>query len=210
MKRTLQSSDAFDSMTIANYLLSVGENLCGQKQDVLQRLSQEVAFVTHQKVSFLFHNVRERQQRPKTYGLNVPVRFGNVLYGTLVAHIQNETAQDAFSPSLVQMMASLCGSILYTCELSWFVLESSQKSVQHDYSAVTRATFTRRQWDVLQLICRGHTKEQIAQLLSIAPATLQKHRQAIYNHLHVNNEYEVPLVAYQIGLYSPLQCLSVS
>ena len=210
MKRTLESSDAFDSVTISNYLLSVSENLCGRRQDVLQRLSQEVAFVTHQKVSLLFHTSNGRQQWPKTYGLNVPVRFGNVLYGMLVVYTQDEMTHSALSPSLAQMIASLCGSILYTCELSWFVQESSQKNTLHDYSAVTRVTFTRRQWDVLQLICQGYTKEQIIQRLSIAPSTLQKHRQAIYNHLHVNNEHEVPLVAYQIGLYSPLHCLSVS
>ena len=210
MKGTLESSDAFDSVEISNYLLTVSENLCGRRQDVQQRLSQEVAFVTQQKVSLLFHTQSGRQQWSKAYGMNIPVRFGNVIYGMLVAHVQDETLHHALSPSLAEMIASLCGSILYTCELSWIVQESSQKNMLHDYSAVTRATFTKRQWDVLQLICQGYTKEQIIQRLSIAPSTLQKHRQAIYNHLHVNNEYEVPLVAYQVGLYSPLHCISLT
>ena len=209
MKRTLESSDAFDSVTISNYLLTVSENLCGQRQDVQQRLSQEVAFVTQQKVSLLFHTQSGRQQWAKTYGLNIPVSFGNVVYGMLVTHIQDDTLQHALPPSLAQMIASLCGSILYTCELSWFVQEASQKNTLHDYATVTRSTFTRRQWEVLQLICQGYTREQIIQRLSIAPSTLQKHRQVIYNHLHVNNEYEIPLVAYQMGLYSPLYPISI-
>jgi len=210
MKRTLESSEPLDSVSILHHLLRVSENLCGRRQDVQRHLSQEVAFVTRNKVVLIFENSSRRQPWLEQYALNMPVRFGNIDYGMLVAHIQDEMFHHELPISTIQMLASLCGSILYTCELSLIMQESSQKSTLHDYSAVTRSTFTKRQWDVLQLICRGYTKEQIIQRLSIAPSTLQKHRQAIYNRLHVNNEHEIPLVAYQMGLYLPLHPISLS
>lgn len=54
------------------------------------------------------------------------------------------------------------------------------------------------------LMCQGYTQQEIAQSLTIALSTAQKHRQAIYDRLHVRDERGVPLVAYQLGLFSPL------
>ncbi len=106
MKRTLQSSEPLDSVLILNHLLRVSENLCGRRQDVQRHLSQEVAFVTRSKVVLLFENSSRQQPWLETYALNIPVRFGNIDYGMLVAHIQDEMFHHELPISTIQMLAS--------------------------------------------------------------------------------------------------------
>jgi DNA-binding NarL/FixJ family response regulator len=61
---------------------------------------------------------------------------------------------------------------------------------------------TKREREVLALMCRGYNQEAIADLLCISPATVGKHRQHIYEQLGVHCERDALLVAYQTGLFS--------
>jgi DNA-binding CsgD family transcriptional regulator len=54
-------------------------------------------------------------------------------------------------------------------------------------------------------MCRGDDQTAIARALSIAPATVRKHRQHIYEQLGVHNQHDAFLMAYQMGLFSPLE-----
>ena len=50
-----------------------------------------------------------------------------------------------------------------------------------------RTIFTKRETEVLQLICLGHTNTQIAKTLNISIATAKVHVASIFQKLGVNN-----------------------
>ena len=128
------------------------------------------------------------------------------MYGTLL--ISSKESVTALKNSTAFTIAALCGFILHAYELSWFVQEYIHRNVSaQENSSVPRPQLTKRQFEVLQLICKGYTKQEIMQEFHIAASTLQKHRQAIYNRLHVKSESEVLAVALQLRLFSPLDLL---
>lgn len=47
--------------------------------------------------------------------------------------------------------------------------------------------FTKRETEVLQLICLGHTNAQIAKILNISISTAKAHVASIFQKLGVNN-----------------------
>ena len=50
-----------------------------------------------------------------------------------------------------------------------------------------QAVFTKRETEVLQLICLGHTNTQIAKILNISISTVKVHVASIFQKLGVNN-----------------------
>jgi DNA-binding NarL/FixJ family response regulator len=54
-------------------------------------------------------------------------------------------------------------------------------------------TLTKREREVLTLICHGYNQETIAKKLSIAPKTGGKHREHVYECLGIHRESEVLL-----------------
>lgn len=55
---------------------------------------------------------------------------------------------------------------------------------------------------MLSLMCQGYTEEEIAALLTVARATVNTHRQHIYEQLGVHNEYTARIAAFNLGLFS--------
>ena len=71
----------------------------------------------------------------------------------------------------------------------------------HAEAGEPRAAGTRREREVLDLMCRGNNQDAIAEKLCVSPATVGKHRQHIYEQLGVHCERDAILVAYQAGLF---------
>lgn len=64
---------------------------------------------------------------------------------------------------------------------------------------------TKREQEVLTLMCRGYGLEDIAHALTITPATVTKHKQHIYNQLGVHTMRDALHVSYHCGLVSFLE-----
>jgi len=208
MEKNMGYSDISDSVYLTQHLLNVCETLLERGINVHDRLRQEVANVTKRRAHLLFGET-ERIKRLRSTSSNVAmslfVQFGHITYGTLVVEWQSgPSSEPALARPTAEMIAHICGSILYILELLWMVQSITRKQEILQFPPVTRASFTKRQWTVLMLMCQGYTQQEIAQSLTIALSTAQKHRQAVYARLHVRDEREVPLVAYQLGLFSPL------
>jgi len=208
MEKNMGYSDISDSVYLTQHLLNVCETLLERGINVHDRLRQEVANVTKGRAHLLFGET-ERIKRLRSTSSNVAmslfVQFGHITYGTLVVEWQSgPSSEPALARPTAEMIAHICGSILYILELLWMVQSITRKQEILQFPPVTRASFTKRQWTVLMLMCQGYTQQEIAQSLTIALSTAQKHRQAVYARLHVRDEREVPLVAYQLGLFSPL------
>lgn len=201
-------SDISDSAYLTQYLLNVCETLLEHRINVHDRLRQEITNVTKGRAQLLLgelHGIRRSRSSSSNVAMNLFVQFGHITYGTLAVEWQSgPSSEPALSRPIAEMIAHTCGCILYILELLWMVKGVTRKQEVFQFPPVTRASFTKRQWTVLMLMCQGYTQQEIAESLTIALSTAQKHRQAIYARLQVNDEREVPLVAYQLGLFSPL------
>ncbi|HAW52956.1 MAG TPA: hypothetical protein DCX54_11615 [Flavobacteriales bacterium] len=61
-------------------------------------------------------------------------------------------------------------------------------------------SLTSREYDVLNLLAKGHPTDEIGELLSITPNTVRNHIQHILNKLHVHNRLEAVVYAIEQGL----------
>ena len=123
------------------------------------------------------------------------------MYGTLcITADPHHKESPSISLPVVHLLTLVCGWLLYTIEQSSFLQGQCQ---QLDYQI--NGPLTKREREVLTLMCRGCNQEMIASLLRISPATVGKHRQHIYEQLGVHSEHDALLVAYQTGLFSLIE-----
>jgi two-component system response regulator NreC len=63
-------------------------------------------------------------------------------------------------------------------------------------------TLSEREREILQLIAEGHSNKEIAELLSVSPATVETHRAHVLQKLDVHNTAELVLFAVRRGIIS--------
>jgi two-component system response regulator NreC len=73
----------------------------------------------------------------------------------------------------------------------------SQKGIVNRYDALSE-----REREVLQLIAEGRSSKEVAEVLSISPATVETHRTHILQKLDVHNTAELVLYAVRRGVIS--------
>ncbi len=196
-----------DYAHMIQHLFRVGQTLCGQTHGVVDRLSQEVLVVTQEHAQLVLRHQNssdETSLSSPALAASFSVQFRDRIYGTLsVAPDPAEPTRPALPLPLAHLLAQTCGWLLYTFEVSAFLQGQPQASKQQ-----ARTSLTKRERDVLALICRGYDQKALARELSITPGTLSKHRQHIYEKLGVHNEHDAVLAAYLAGLFSPLEEIS--
>lgn len=67
-------------------------------------------------------------------------------------------------------------------------------------SELNKAHLTPRETEVTQLVAKGYSAEETAQLLSLSPDTIRGYVKNIYQKLDVNNRSELTLTAMRLGL----------
>jgi DNA-binding NarL/FixJ family response regulator len=93
------------------------------------------------------------------------------------------SGQSFFSPAAAKIM------------LDDYVRHLSEKGIVSRHDALSE-----REREVLQLIAEGHSSKEIAELLSISPATVDTHRTHILQKLDVHNTAELVLYAVRRGV----------
>ena len=63
-------------------------------------------------------------------------------------------------------------------------------------------SLSEREREIFQLIAEGHSNKEIAELLSVSPATIETHRAHILQKLDVHNTAEMVLYAVRRGVIS--------
>ncbi len=63
-------------------------------------------------------------------------------------------------------------------------------------------SLSQREREILQLIAEGHTNKEVAEMLSVSPATVETHRTHILHKLDVHNTAELVLYAVRRGVIS--------
>jgi DNA-binding NarL/FixJ family response regulator len=90
-----------------------------------------------------------------------------------------------FSPAVAKVM------------LDDYVKHLATKGILDRYDALSE-----REREVFQLIAEGHTNKEVADVLSISPATVETHRAHILQKLDLHNTAEVVLYAVRRGVIS--------
>src|SRR5260370_6924078 len=190
------------------FLISFGQILCGQTHGVANRLCQEVTYATQGRTQLLLRRpelaAKERVSSCPLF-VSFPVQFRDRVYGTIdVTSAPSSGPVTSTGPALplpvARLLAQICGWLLYMFELTAFLQGQSQQPDLEAYKSLTK-----RERDVLALICRGCDQEAIAEALTITPQTSKNHHQQLYRRLGVHDEQALLLVAYQVGFFSPLE-----
>jgi DNA-binding NarL/FixJ family response regulator len=90
-----------------------------------------------------------------------------------------------FSPAVARVM------------LDDYVRHLADKGIVDRYDSLSE-----REREIFQLIAEGHSNKEIAELLSISPATVETHRAHILQKLDLHNTAEVVLYAVRRGVIS--------
>ena len=62
---------------------------------------------------------------------------------------------------------------------------------------------TRRESEVLALVARGHSNQEIADALVLSVRTVHRHVENVYGRLGIHNRAEAALKAVELGLVAP-------
>lgn len=100
-----------------------------------------------------------------------------------VAAVSN--GKSYFSPAVARVM------------LDDYLRHLSQAGIVDRYDSLSE-----REREVLQLIAEGHSNKEVADILTVSPATIETHRAHIFRKLDVHNTAEVVLYAVRRGLIS--------
>ncbi|TMD80049.1 MAG: helix-turn-helix transcriptional regulator [Chloroflexi bacterium] len=183
-------------------LLSLGQTVYQQIHLVGEDICQEVMRATQGSARLLlpYQNSSAEQPVPFTISVSFPVQFRSRNYGRLdIAPDPQRPGSPALPLSVAQLLAHTCGSLLYSLELTAFIEGQCQR-----LDSQIPLNLTKREREVLELICRGNDQSAIAEQLHIAPATVDTHRKRICEKLGVHSERDIPLAAYRAGLFSIL------
>jgi DNA-binding NarL/FixJ family response regulator len=90
-----------------------------------------------------------------------------------------------FSPAVARVM------------LDDYVRQISSKGLADRYEALSE-----REREVFQLVAEGHSNKEIAELLSVSPATVETHRAHVLQKLDLHNTAELVLYAVRHGVIS--------
>jgi ATP/maltotriose-dependent transcriptional regulator MalT len=194
-----------DDIHIVVQIMALGQIICKQVNGAVSRLCQEVRHATRNRAQLLIQKEQEiKHASTKSHvAMVLPVQFGHTIYGSLnIGMDPRYSDQPAIALVVAQLLAQSCGWLLYTLEQSTF-LQSQCQYVEYQM----HEPLTKREREVIELMFRGRNQDEIAAQLCIAPATVNKHRQHIYEHLGVHNERDAVLAAYHIGILSLLDDL---
>lgn len=98
------------------------------------------------------------------------------------------------------------GGAPMTSEIARKVVEAFKEAPASDNSEMA---LTRREHEILELLCRGFTNKEIAETLCISFETVRWHNRQIYHKLHVRSRCEAA-AKFRGGLDSPVQPAQVT
>jgi DNA-binding NarL/FixJ family response regulator len=95
------------------------------------------------------------------------------------------SGQSFFSPSVAKVM------------LDEYVRHLAEKGIVDRFESLSE-----REREIFQLAAEGHSNKEVANLLSVSPATVETHRAHIFQKLDIHNTAELVLYAVRRGVIS--------
>lgn len=197
-------SHALDAPQFLAHLLHLQQVLAWQSQEVLETFCQEVALASHGQAQLSLLSKQRRRVRVPPSWQSFPVETNGRAYGQLsFAHDPKEPARLVVPFPVAQASAAICALILYSVELATLSSGRSPCAI-----AVPPPTFTPREKDVLELLCRGYEPPAIADMLHITTTTVNQYRRQICAKLGVQHAREAIFAAFSTGLFFPREDLA--
>ena len=167
-------------------LLAVAERVLGTRDGVGDRLQREVSVLTQQRAVLRLHPAERarsvRSELPAGVRLH-RVEFAGQVYGTLaILPDTHDPSMPALPDANAQQLARVCGVLLCLLELGALLRVLSQHLAPEPLQPLTQ-----RQREVLALIARSLSDDEIVETLHIAPETLRRHRYDICTRLGVHS-----------------------
>lgn len=184
------------------HLLRAGQEWCESLEGGLLQLCQEVKLILQKRGELLLGrpDMIGRVDLPYPVSLTFPVQFNKRTYGVLyIACDPLDASQPALALAVALLLAQVCSWLLYTLEQSLFL----KKQCQYQGYRLP-VSFTKRERAILTLMSQGYDQQTIADMLHVTLATVNKHRQHIYDRLGVHKESDAILAAYHLGFFSLL------
>ncbi len=195
---SLQPEISSTSTEIALYhhLLTYGHMLLEGYENPVAHLCQEIEQATEQRAYIILWDTDRQKEHLLRYQ-QYPIFLHNCSYG-MIAIDPHPVYLPALSGKFATSLAHFCSIFFYTLEISAL----SRNLFSHEM-LLYREDLTTNQLTVLTYMASGLTDQEIASHLDIRPATVRKHREAIYAKLGVHSRYQAVLAAFHLGLYHP-------
>jgi DNA-binding CsgD family transcriptional regulator len=178
----------------------------GQTSGVVERICQEMSNASQGLVAIQL--VRQHAAPETTIPADlrydpVPIALAGRWYGALIMKADPiQSNQSALSFAMSRNVAHYCALTFYHLEVTALLQGMMPRR------EITPEPLTRREQEILELLCSGYDRKLIAETLNISPGTLGKHFENIYRHIGVNTQRDVILVAFALGRYYPLKELT--
>ena len=201
---TTPSSDAFDFEQLIQRLCDLNEELYGQSEGVIERISLDIADLSQGYLSVLWH--RPGATPPRSGALAslpcVPLQYGGRYYGELASAVDPARPATPLVPlKKARVVANLCSWLIYSLEVA--ALLGKQHLLSQTFEPLSR-----REREILLLMSQNYNTRTIAALLDITPVTVKKHRENIYKRLRVTTMSDAVLTGFFMAHYSPLASLT--
>ncbi|HEU5229076.1 MAG TPA: LuxR C-terminal-related transcriptional regulator [Ktedonobacteraceae bacterium] len=176
-------------------LHKLGRLLCTLTEKHSEFLCQEVKAITQGRARL--HLGAPAVSSSHIFSI-LPLQFNSFKYGHLsLMRDETDPDQPAIPLLTAHMIAQAISCILHMLDQHLFLQSFGQTN-----EVWTTINLTKREQNVLSLMCQGYTEEEIAELLTVSRATVNTHRQHIYEQLGVHNEYSARIAAFKLGLFS--------
>ncbi len=172
------------------------QRLYGTHCSIGAHLAQEVAAMTHNQVQltiFTQPSFTASASHTLSDWIVFPIQWDKVLYGTL----QVRESDRVLSLTVAQQLTELCAWLLRTLEDAAYVQRRRSSLTNEDLRRI--ATLTRREVEVLQLMIRGYSTNDIARDLVLSKRTVEQHQRRIYEQLNVNSSQEAIFIGLAAG-----------
>ena len=196
-----------DSDQLLLRLSVLQRELHGQSTGVVERLCQGIADASqgHMQLVLLRSQYQSAQNTslPVHVWLSLPVEHAGRTYGMLeIAPDPIRSDQLVLPYQKAQVVAMSCAVLLYSLETAAYL--------QREYISPVRlpVTLPPREQELLELMCHGYQREEIALMLGITRETIRKMCEKMYPRLGVHTEREAIAAAFRLGLCFPIEHLS--
>jgi DNA-binding NarL/FixJ family response regulator len=121
----------------------------------------------------------------------------------LGAGAQGYLLKDSADTELIRAVTAVAGGKSYFSPavarvmLDDYVRHLTQKGISDRYEALSE-----REREVFQLVAEGRSTKEVAEVLSVSPATIETHRAHIFQKLDLHNTAELVLYAVRRGVIS--------
>jgi two-component system response regulator NreC len=111
--------------------------------------------------------------------------------------------KDSADTELIRAVAAVAaGKSFFSPAVAKIMLDDYVKQLADKGIADRYDSLSEREREIFQLVAEGHTNKEIAELLSVSPATIETHRAHILQKLDVHNTAELVLYAVRRGIIS--------